>query len=304
VWRAATTVSLALSFVLGILMIFHPFSAPGPTGQLSVDFLDVGQGDSALVTFPNGETMLVDGGGRVNYSNDREDAFEPDVPRIGESVVSEFLWEKGYSRIDHLVVTHADADHIQGLIDVARNFEIGNVIVGAMPADDPDLDELLTVVDRKSIPIMIVARGDRFEIGGADVRILHPVVGEEFAGSANDASVVMRIVYGSHEFLLTGDIERAAESDLVDSQPEALGSRVVKVPHHGSRTSSTTKFVEMVRPGLAIISVGRRSRFGHPHPEVVERWSNAGARVMTTGEKGTISVTTTGDDLEVETFIP
>jgi len=100
-----TSAAVGLTAVLGIVIMQHPFSAPRPDGKLKVDFLDVGQGDSALVTFPNGETMLVDGGGRVDYRDDDDDEgdFEPDVPRIGESVVSEFLWEKGYSRVDYMV---------------------------------------------------------------------------------------------------------------------------------------------------------------------------------------------------------
>ncbi len=128
--------------MLGVVIIFHPFTAPRPDGRLHIDFLDVGQGDAALITFPDGKTMLVDGGGRVNYkrsdNDDESEIFEPDVPSIGESVVSEFLWEKGYSKIDHILATHADADHIQGLADVAKNFQIGSAFIGRSPMNDPD----------------------------------------------------------------------------------------------------------------------------------------------------------------------
>jgi competence protein ComEC len=113
----------------------------------------------------------------------------------------------------------------------------------------------------------------------------------------------MQIIYGDRRILLTGDIEHAAEEVLVSSRGELL-SDVIKVPHHGSRTSSTEAFINAVDPSLAVISVGRRSMFGHPHPEVVERWRNLGATVLKTGERGTISVSTDGNDLNVESFVP
>jgi competence protein ComEC len=121
--------------------------------------------------------------------------------------------------------------------------------------------------------------------------------------SANDNSVVIRIVCGNRAFLLTGDIERRAETELAASDA-TLAADVVKAGHHGSRTSSTQEFVDRTGAKVVIISVGRRSPFGHPHPEVVERWQASGAKVMTTGEKGTISISTDGSDLEIRTFLP
>ena len=122
------------------------------------------------------------------------------------------------------------------------------------------------------------------------------------AVSDNDHSLVLRLVYGSRAFLLTGDVERKAENAML-ATPVYLRADVVKVPHHGSHTSSTQQFIDAVKPQIAVISVGRRSRFGHPHKDVVERWQNSGAQVMTTGENGTISVTTDGSDLVVTTFV-
>ena len=300
--RVGLMTSLAVTLAAGAVIVFHPYSAPGASGNLQIDFLDVGQGDSALVTFPSGETMLVDGGGRVSYSNDAQSEFEPDVPRIGEAVVSEFLWERGYSRVDYLVVTHADADHIQGLVDVARNFQVGCVLVGRVPLANPEFESLRSVLMRRSIPVRSIARGDDLFIGGAEIEILNPV--EDIpAASSNNWSVVIRIGYGSRKFLLTGDIESQAESDIVNSVGTQLRADLIKVAHHGSRTSSTGEFVEHTKPGVAVISVGRRSRFGHPHREIVERWRLAGANVLTTGEKGTITVSTDGRNLEIRTFL-
>lgn len=294
-----------LTFILGLIIVFHPFSSPAPDGKLKVQFLDVGQGDSVFITFPGGETMLVDGGGMMDFRNTDSDVFEADTPRIGEFVVSEFLWEQGYSRVDYLLSTHADADHLQGLIDVARNFEIGTVILSPAGLSDPKYAELLSVCEKRRLPLSLVGQGDEFDFGGSLVQILSPVKQTSDAVSSNNASIVLRVGFGSHAILLTGDIERESEASLT-SDPEvagALRADIAKVPHHGSRTSSSSHFVETVDPTVAVMSVGRRSRFGHPHPEVVDRWRNAGATVLTTGERGTVTITTDGAGLEIRTFV-
>ncbi|MDI1243709.1 MAG: ComEC/Rec2 family competence protein, partial [bacterium] len=288
------------------LIIFHPSSSPVADGRLTIEFLDVGQGDSTFITFPNGETMLIDGGGRVDYSvrSEEDEPFEPDAPRIGEMVVSEFLWEKGYSRVDRLVVSHADADHSQGLTDTIRNFSVGEVILGSAPATDSEMDGLLTLAKLFSVPVRQVGRGESIHVGGA-VRIdmLWPLPTSEPLGSDNNSSLVMRLIHGTNTFLFTGDIEQEAEAGLL-AEGSVLRADVIKVPHHGSRTSSTKEFVDAVRPKLAIIPVGNRSMFGHPHLEVVERWRAAGAETRTTGRKGTLTVLSDGNSLDFTTFLP
>lgn len=291
-------VSTSAILILGSIVTFHPYSEPRPDGRLHIEFIDVGQGDSTFITFPNGETMLVDAGGRPSYRDEEEEPFEPDLPSIGEFVVSEFLWEKGYSRVDHIVATHADADHIQGLSDVARNFKIGHAWFGIPSPDDPDYVRLTSILDRYGVPKATLSRGDNFEIGGVRIETLDPPVSGSETRSENDRSLVLRLTFGNRSFLLTGDIERLAEAELGDSKAD-----VVKVPHHGSRTSSTDAFVASTRPEFAVIPVGRRSPFGHPHKEVVERWQRAGAVVSTTGGKGTTSFSTDGNDLVVNWFI-
>ncbi len=303
--RAYYAASLAL-VAFAFVIVFHPFSSPRPDGRLHIDFLDVGQGDSALITFPNGETMLVDGGGSINFRGDNNDSdgenFEPDLPRIGETVVSEFLWEKGYSRIDYILATHSDADHMQGLVDVAKNFHIKTAVFGRTPESDPDLIELAEIMARKHTAIKQVAQGDSLQLGGVTIEILHPVRDAALdLVSENNNSLVLRFIFGERIFLLTGDIEKETESGLLQNSV-FLDADVIKVPHHGSRTSSTQGFVEAVNADFAIVSVGRRSMFGHPHREVVERWTKSGAKVMTTGEKGTMSFSTDGHDLKVSTF--
>ena len=288
------------------IVIFHPFSTSQPDGHLHIDFLDAGQGDSALITFPNGQTLLVDGGGRFNYreQTDETEPFQPDTRAIGEAVVSEVLWWKGYSRVDHILATHADADHIQGLADVAKNFTIGSALFARMPVDDPDFAQLVEVLQRRDIPAEVIARGDVLKFGEVTAEVLYPIsTADPNTISDNNHSVVLRIVYGNRLFLLTGDIERVAEIELLNGGG-TLNADLIKVPHHGSRTSSTQEFIHAVAPQYAVISVGRRSPFGHPHKDVVERWKAAGVKVMTTGERGMISVSTDGKDLQIQTFVP
>ncbi len=287
------------------LVVFHPFSSPRADGRLHIDFLDVGQGDAAFITFPDGRTLLVDGGGRVKYkdANDENETFERDVRGIGESIVSEFLWHRGYSRIDYILATHADADHIQGLTDVAKNFEIGAAIFGRTPIEDPDFAALAGVLLRRGIPVEIVARGETLKFDEVLVEVLYPPASDDAgAVSDNDNSVVLRIIYGSRSFLLTGDIESAAENRILAGKVD-LKSDLIKVAHHGSRTSSTQQFIDAVDAKQAIISVGRSSPFGHPHKEIVERWKAHGTKLRTTGEKGTVSVSTDGKSLEIKTFL-
>lgn len=305
--RIAALAALVLSIAI---IILHPIRSPAADGRLHVDFLDVGQGDSALITFPNGQTLLVDAGGRTKYratgnaADDETEPFEPDTRGIGEAVVSEVLWFKGYSRIHNILATHADADHIQGFVDVAKNFSIGSAFFGRTPRDNVEFTSVAEVLRQRGVPVAAVARGDVLRFGDVTVEVLYPTpAADPNSVSDNNHSVVLRIIYGSRTFLMTGDIESLAEDEIINGG-DTLKADLIKVPHHGSRTSSTEPFVDAVVPKYAIISVGRRSTFGHPHKDVVERWKRAGADVMTTGERGMISVSTDGRDLQVNTFIP
>jgi competence protein ComEC len=294
--------------LLGII-VFHPFSAPKPDGKLRLDFLDVGQGDSALLTVPTGETLLIDGGGRANFNQlyvqregEEAELFEPDVQNIGETVVSNFLWEKGYSKVDFLLATHADTDHIQGLTDVARNFSINSAIVARTPLQDEDFADFYQMLEKKNIPLVKVKRGDVLTFGEVKIEVLSPARDENpNADWDNNQSIILRIIFGNTKFLLTGDIEKEGEMELLEI-PEMLQANIVKVAHHGSRTSSTQPFIEATKAKLAIVSVGKTSPFGHPHEEVTGRWQNSGAKLMTTGEKGTITILSDGKTISLKTF--
>ncbi|HET6973051.1 MAG TPA: DNA internalization-related competence protein ComEC/Rec2 [Pyrinomonadaceae bacterium] len=271
------------------VLILHPFSSRSDA-RLRIDFLDVGQGDSALVTMPDGTTLLVDAGGNTMDS----------TRRIGETVVSEYLWRRGLSEIDYVLATHADADHIDGLNDVLKNFTVRSALIARSPADDPEFAKFAQTLARTNTHSETIEAGDVIYFGDVIVSVLWPSAGGE--KSTNNDSIVLRIQYGERSILLTGDIEQAAERALIAS-PQQLHADVIKVPHHGSKTSSTDAFVSATNPQFAIISVGRTSRFGHPHKEVVERWQSSGATVLTTGHSGTITITTDGHDLSLKTLL-
>ncbi len=283
----------SLSFaqlLLLTVLLWHPLSAGRADGKLRVDFLDVGQGDSALITMPDGTTLLVDGGGNTNDA----------ARRIGEMVVSEYLWWRGLSQIDYVLATHADADHIDGLNDVLKNFSVKGALIGRRPSNDPEFEKFSKSLAESGTYSETIQAGDVIRFGDVEVKVLWPLGSGD--KSTNNDSIVLRIQFGERSILLTGDIEQAAERALVASQ-QTLNANVVKVPHHGSKTSSTEGFVLATKPSLALVSVGRNSRFGHPHKEVVERWQANGATVLTTGDCGTITAITDGHDLNLKTFI-
>lgn len=292
-----------------VVIVAHPLSAGGAEGRLRVDFLDVGQGDAALVTMPDGSTLLVDGGGRPDFRQGRGDEdgteeFEPDSRGVGEAVVSEYLWWRGLAQVDYVLATHADADHIEGLGAIVKNFRVEGALVARAPSDNAEFVRFATSAQEAGVPVYVVGRGDRLSFGAVKADVLWPLPAQGGADlpSGNNDSIILRLRFGRRTFLLTGDAESDAERALVASGDD-LSADVLKVAHHGSRTSSTEAFVTATRPMLAVVSVGRDSPYGHPHPEVLERWRASGALVLTTGDRGMITVSTDGEDMKVETFV-
>ena len=308
----APSLLCALAMASALVAVVRPPSDQ-PDGKLTVHFLDVGQGDSALIVFPHGKTMLVDGGGELHFDRREHDErggahaeeaelFADNAFAIGEAVVSRFIWSLGRTRVDYVLATHADADHIGGLWDVVRNMEVGQAIVGHVPAADPEYDHFVDALRQRRVPLSAVSAGERFEVDGVMIEVLWPPLAYGAAvTSGNNDSVVLRLVYGSVSILLAGDIEKAAEDSLVASGME-LRSDLLKVPHHGSRTSSTESFLGAVNPRYAVISVGERSRFGHPHSSVVNRYLARGVKRYQTGRDGMVTMKTDGSTLDIRTY--
>jgi competence protein ComEC len=283
--------------LLVVVVILHPLSNRTDNTHLRIDFLDVGQGDAAVITMPDGRTLLVDGGGRPLAAD--LSGSKTDRRSIGEAVVSEYLWWRGLDTVDYVLATHADADHIDGLNDVVRNFTVDAALVARTPADDPEYVKFARSLATTRTQLTTIEAGDIIRFGNVEVAVLWPPAPTQpNEPSRNNDSIVLHVTYDQRKILMTGDIEKPAERALIASGAD-LRADVVKVPHHGSKSSSTEPFVAATQAQTAIISVGQHSMFGHPHREVVERWRASGAQVLTTGQCGTITVTTNGADLIV-----
>ncbi|MGQ9897440.1 MAG: ComEC/Rec2 family competence protein [Acidobacteriota bacterium] len=274
-----------------------------PAGWLRVTFLDVGQGDCILLEFPTGETILVDGGGQsFDGGYPQLDGFRDDRPDIGERVIARCLWARGIRRLDAVVATHPDTDHIGGLIPLVTNVAIGQVWHGPARVDKPVFRQLIQALKRRDIPYQSVSDGWRLQLGNVHLKFLWPPAEAAPTGTNND-SLVLRVEYGRRAFLLTSDIEAAAERQLV-AQHAALACDVVKAPHHGSRSSSLVEFIQSTRAVHVVFSAPRQSPFGHPHPEVLHRYATLlpQAGQWHTGRDGAVTFETNGDLLHVESY--
>lgn len=292
-WRipAAATVAVSLG-----LLIWHPFRPQIRPGNLELTAIDVGQGDSLLVAFPNGQTMVVDGGGIPSFAGM--------TPRtqldIGEDVVAPYLWTRSLRHVDVLAMSHAHDDHMGGLPALLRDFQPRELWIGAAP-DSPAWRSLRRQAEDAGVRV-IAWRGPRqMAFGGAQIEVLAPPQDYQPADDAkNNDSLVMRVRYGRHTFMLTGDVERQIEGQLFDSAP-ALRCDVLKVAHHGSRTSTTEQFLNAVQPTFAIISVAGANNYGLPHPTVIERLREHHAMILRTDQDGLVTVRSDGRHLSIDT---
>lgn len=265
------------------LLLWQPWLGSQATGLLELTAIDVGQGDSLLVVLPRGETMLVDGGGRLVYGRQRKSNLD-----IGEDVVSPYLWSRGIRRIDVMVATHSHQDHIGGLGAIMSNFRPKELWTGANPPG-----ELLQLARRLGIPSSEKHPAGPIQLSGATLEVLAPADDYTAEKVGNNDSLVLRISYGSRSFLLTGDMERGIEAKLLATGVN-LHADVLKVGHHGSRTSSTQAFLNAVSPSVALISAGYENSFGHPHPDVLGRLSGRHAAVLRTDLDGLVTARTDG----------
>lgn len=303
----ALTASFTL-MVLSWLLIVHPFAPDYERGRLSVTFLDVGQGDAMLLSFPQGRLMLLDSGGRSAFdqpdeAGEGEDVFIEDRLGIGEAAVLPFLWRRGAKQLDWIVASHGDADHAAGFAEIVKSVAVNEALRGATVRRNLPPDLFDKAVRAASIPLRTIKRGDEWEIDGVRFSVLSPFVDDASAPiSDNNESLVLRLSFGQRSFLFTGDIEKEAEARLIASASE-LRADVLKVAHHGSQTSSTTEFLQRVAPQHAVISAAYPSPFGHPHAETMARLRTTSARIWQTSQCGAITISTDGRDLRIETFV-
>ena len=287
-WRWPAMAAVLASFGL---LVWHPWPAAIQPGTLELTAIDVGQGDSLLVVFPDGRLMVVDGGGLLQYGRQRKSNLD-----TGEDVVSPYLWTRGITRIDILVVTHAHEDHSGGAGALIENFGPREIWVGAAP--NPRVIERAR---RFRIPVIERRASAPFAYGGATIEMLSPPPDYVPTKNLNNDSLAFRITYGAHHFLLTGDMERPMEARLI-AEGRALHADVLKLGHHGSRTSTMQPFLDAVSPSIGVISAGFENSFGHPHRDVLARMADRHAAVLRTDLDGLVTVRSDGRRLSIDTM--
>lgn len=312
-WIKIGTVSVCI-FLIGfwILTLNSKLQTPN---SLKLTFIDVGQGESSLIEFPNGKTMLIDGGSMMGDFD------------MGGSVVAPYLWDSGITKIDYVIGSHADSDHVGGLAFILKEMVVKNYSDNGQDSLDLSLSTLHEIAVEKNIPWTVLQAGDEIKIDEkVRVEILHPpknyelritnddfkseirnrkseIVNQKYErGHDNNLSIVMKISYGKFSVLFTGDIEKEAERFLIEKQKSSLKSTIVKAPHHGSNSSSTGEFINAVNPEVAIFSVGYKNPFRHPNKKVLERYREKRAKIYRTDRDGLIEIESNGENYTIRVY--
>jgi len=276
-----------VALVLAGAMAFALGPGAAADGRMTLTVLDVGQGDCLVLRSPRGRSWLVDAGGGFDSRFD-----------LGEAVVGPYLWSQGVRRLEGVVVTHAHPDHVGGLPSLLRAFRMGEVWEGVAPRRDRGYHGLDAALKDARARRRTVTRGVVTTWDDVVMRVVWPrPSGPPPWTTRNDDSVVIDVSYGAVHFLLAGDIEDGAERCLGPAP-----AQVLKVPHHGSRSSSGAAFIAAVGPRVAVVSAGYRNRFGHPHPAVVERLTAAGIALYRTDRDGAVTIATDGKSIWLRTF--
>ena len=263
--------------------------------EIKIYFVDVGQGDSTLIQTIEGKNILIDGGGSEFGSFD-----------VGESILLPYLLDRRITTIDYLMISHFDSDHIGGVFAILENLEVKNIIISKQGETSENLKKFYEITNNKGIRTIIVKKGDIVEIDKySHFEILFPEDNLIEDNILNNNSIVARFNSLDFSILFTGDIEEIAEKRLCElySGTDKLEAFVLKVAHHGSKTSSTEEFLELVKPKIALIGVGKNNNFGHPNIDVIERLENMGSKIYRTDNCGEIIIRINREKLQIHTKI-
>ncbi len=267
-----TSLSLATTLLI-------PQSSEAATKTMKVHFINVGQGDATYIKMPNGEDVLIDGGKQGQ----------------GDEVIS-YLKSQKVDDIEVLISTHPDADHLGGLDEVLKAYKVESVYAPKVSHTTQAYKNFLQAVKNEKLTIKTAKAGVKLSVKGVTAKFVGPV--KDYGKSdLNNWSAVLHVTYNKNKFLFTGDAEKASETDMVKAK-QTLQADVIKVGHHGAKTSSNADFLKIVKPKYAVISVGKNS-YGHPTKDVLDRFKGIKAAVYRTDKNGNILISSTGTKITV-----
>lgn len=287
---------IVLIVILDIVIIFQSFVQDNfLKNEVEIYFLDVGQGDSTIIRTAKNKTIVIDGG------EGEKSGFD-----YGKNVLFPFLINKGVRKIDFLIFSHFDSDHCGGLIYLLENIKVDNILIGKQFEKNENLEYIVNLANKKHVKIIELQAGNKINIEkNSSLEILWPSETENISeNSINNNSLVCKFVYKNFSMLLTGDIESIAEEKLLGKYKNTnrLNANILKIAHHGSKTSSIQEFLDGVNPKIALIGVGRKNKFGHPNQEVLERLKEKGIQIYRTDQNGEIQIIVK-NDLKIKIFI-
>lgn len=251
--------------------------------------IDVGQGDSTFIVTPENKTILIDGGGTTSNEFD-----------VGKSILLPYVLDRGYNKIDYIFISHFDQDHCAGLLYLMEEIKVKNIIIGKQYQACDNYKKFIQIINNKNINVKVVEAGDRIEIEKeVYFDIIWPCSDIVISENAiNNNSLVCKLVFKKFSMLYTGDIEEIAEKAIISKYKKTgtnmLKSNILKVAHHGSKTSSTQEFLKLVKPQYALIGVGKDNKFGHPSDITIENLKLNSIKIFRTDEMGEISIKSNG----------
>lgn len=253
--------------------------------RMRINFIDVGQGDSCLIRY-KGTNIMIDSGGSLSKNKDGK-SYD-----IGENVLNNYLLNRGITRLDYIMASHFDEDHSQGFIFLLKNMKVKNVIISEQYKTSSIYEQFKQICKKQNIQIIYVKSGDEIRIKDLAFKILHPKSKENQISEnpLNNNAIVCMVKYKNRRILFTGDIEKVAENEMVKEYTNGLKADILKVGHHGSKTSTTKEFLDLINPSVALIGVGQNNKFGHPNEDVIKRLEEKNIQIYRTDEMGEISV--------------